>query len=177
MPVRYNINTTWKKELRQFIREESRSRCALAGETVRWSIRNQIPPPKQGNWAARASLPDEEGTGALKESISVSDPIPFGGPSGGYRCRVFVNMAGDVRKYALIHEVGGTITAKGKTMTFFSIPHNRVIDRYQVYIRPKYYFRDGVEQGDRTIASGTFYDARGKGSSFRSARTGRFIKR
>ena len=181
MPVTYNSNLpNFIKGLKNWQKGATEALAQFAGATVQQAIKDEIPPPKQGQWALRASRREMEGQGRLKEAIRVTSPEPVGGSQTSYRVRVYVDMSGEVGKYALIHEVGGTITshAGGPAMTFPFPPNSDTyISRRIVRIRPKQYFAHGVKLGqEKFLQEAPVYDPRLRGSKYRSRTTGRFVK-
>lgn len=147
MPVKHNGPqfTARFVRLKNSIRPITEKLVASTAVTVRDAWREEIPPPKQGAWAAASSYPDiAEGTGKLKTAIVASKPQST---QGGFSAKVYIVGARN-NMVARVHENGMVIRAKTpRGMVFVDARTGQVIVAQVVRIRAKHHFELGVTEG------------------------------
>lgn len=129
-------------------------RKSVASTRTNYSLRTRALARKlagasRDNIRANISSPTFPGyaiTGALARKVVASEPIKTG---NGWQAVVRVLLTGKTAKYALIHEIGGTIKAKSAPFLTFFIPGVGWRKVKQVKIRAKHYFARGIERTRR----------------------------
>jgi len=135
-----------------------RVRKSVQDEQGRYSVRTREMARKiaaQGRDNVRANIkakpagvfPGYAISGALARKVVASEPKKS---RQGWTATVRVLTTGKQRLYALIHEVGGTIKAKGSGYLHFKVQGQWVRVK-SVRIRAKRYFAKGIEKTRRTV--------------------------
>lgn len=114
---------------------------ALAAET-RDNIRFNVQPRAIGGVFEGYAM-----TSTLWRKVVASEPIKQG---KGWVATVRVLLTGRVKRYALIHEVGGKIRAKNAPYLIFKIK-GQWVQVKEVTIRAKHYFQKGVERTRKEV--------------------------
>ena len=155
MTVRFYSNVN-RNTLEPYFIETTRYAARCVARRLKNNVRDQVPQhlgDAVGEWKGWETSGKDDG---LWHSIVVGEDKRWG--KTRWKAKVRIKRGSEAQKYALIHEVGGIIYANNRFgMKFWGLDRATgadlgIIRKHKVFIRPKGYFSQGLDQTRREMS-------------------------